>query len=256
MAKKQSSKKGSKRKNRFEVEYNIQEYSCDTLSKSVSNFHIKSPHKLNEKQRNIMEKMVDSTSKIVMVDGRWGTGKSYLAVLAALKLYQSESADKIYYIRTPCESTNTSKLGYLPGDVESKTAMFNIVMLEKLDEFLDSAVSKRLVDEKAVEFLAPAFIRGRNLTNCVMICDEASNFSFEDILLLVTRMGENCKMFLVGDSFQNDIGKKSGFIKFFDLMNDDESRGHGIYNFTMADKNDIVRSGIIKYVMEKAGIIK
>jgi phosphate starvation-inducible protein PhoH len=213
------------------------------------------PHKHSEKQNKILESMISRDTKIVTIDGFWGTSKSYLAVLAALQLLQRNLIKKIIYIRTPCESSNTARIGTLPGDLSAKMAGFNVVLEEKLEEFLDGEVIKNLFNTKVIECIPPGMLRGRNFADSVLICDEASNFSWEDILLICTRMGENTRMFMIGDSFQNDIGKKSGFLKFLDKINDSECAEQGIHNFKMREKDDIVRSGFIRFLMEKVGIL-
>ena len=219
-------------------------------------FAITTPFKHNPKQRAILEKMLDKHTNMVMIDGLWGTSKTYLAMLAALKLLQQNEVEKIYYIRTPCESSNTAKIGTLPGDLAEKTAFATEVAHEKLQEFVKPLVMKGLIDSQVVEAIPPSFLRGRSFTKAVLVCDEASNFSWTDLLLICSRMGEGCRMFLVGDSYQNDIGSKSGFKRFFDTFNDQESVDQGIWCFEMKSKEDIVRSGIIRFIMEKTGVLK
>jgi phosphate starvation-inducible PhoH-like protein len=219
-------------------------------------FAITVPHKHNPKQKEILSKMLDPTTHMLLIDGLWGTSKSYLAILAALKLLQQGEVEKIYYIRSPCESSNTAKVGTLPGGLEEKMQFYNIIINDKLEEFVKPLIAKELIESKTFDALPPSFLRGRSFNKTVLICDESSNFSFEDILLICTRMGEGCKMFMVGDSYQNDVGKKSGFLRFFHTMNDQQSKDQGIHCYEMKDPEDIVRSGIIRYVMEKTGVLK
>jgi phosphate starvation-inducible protein PhoH len=200
--------------------------------------------------------MMDYRTKMVLIDALWGTSKTYLAVLSALNLLNSGTINKIYYVRSPIESSDTAKIGLLPGDLSEKTASYMAVMEEKLAEFLPYNQVNRLIQEEYVEFLPPGFMRGRSLDNAVLICDESSNFSWKDLLLISSRLGANSKMFVVGDSFQNDIGNKSGFERFFNLFhNDEDSKTNGIHTFTMKNKEDILRSGFIRFVMEKAGVL-
>lgn len=214
------------------------------------------PFELTIKQQNILEHMMDNKTKMVLLDCLWGTGKTFISVLAALSLLQKKKIEKIYYVRTPKESSNTASIGYLPGDASEKMQSYNIVMEEKLEELLSPTQIKSLIADKTIEFLPPGFMRGRSLKNSVLICDEASNFSWEDILLICSRLGENSKIFMVGDSFQNDIGKKSGFVKFIDIFNDEESRENGVYYFEMKSKEDIVRSGFVRFLMDKINAVK
>jgi phosphate starvation-inducible PhoH-like protein len=229
---------------------NHQSSSMKTKKKKTE-LNIEQPFTLTDKQRIIFEQMISVDTRVTILDCLWGTGKTYLSVLAALHLYDKKKIEKIYYVRTPKESSNTASLGYLPGDMDTKMAGYNIVMEEKLSEFLPPDQVKALFDDKIVEYLPPNFIRGRSFRNSVLICDEASNFSWEDILLICSRLGENSRIFLIGDSFQNDIGKKTGFAKFINIFNDEDSRENGVFYFEMKAKEDVVRSGFVRFLMEK-----
>lgn len=217
---------------------------------------IKVPHQLTDKQKDILKRMTDYKTKMVLIDGVWGSSKSYISVLSAITLLSTGNGNKIYYVRSPVESSDTAKIGTLPGDLNEKMVGFAGVVEEKLAEFLPYNQVNRLLKEEYVEFLPPGFMRGRSLENAILICDEASNFSWKDLLLISSRLGNNSKMFVIGDSYQNDIGNKSGFERFFDLFhNDDESKQNGVHTFTMKDKDDVLRSGFVKFVMEKAGVL-
>lgn len=216
---------------------------------------IREKHQHTEKQVNILNKMLDKNTKIVALDAVWGSSKTYLSVLAALKLLSEGKTRKIYYVRTPCESSDSAKIGILPGTLQERLAGYDAVMFEKLEEFLPEGQVNKLISEGYIEFLPPGFLRGRTFSNSTIIADEASNFSRADLLLLTSRMGERTKLFLIGDSFQNDIGNKSGFRWFYNLINDEESKEQGCFCFEMRNKEDILRSGFIRFLMEKIGVI-
>lgn len=199
--------------------------------------------------------LVDSDNHLYITDHCIVTHNTYCSVYSALKLLARGQIEKIYYVRTPCESSNTAKIGTLPGSLQERLAGYNAVMEEKLVEFIPFNIATKLIKDGVVEYLPPGLIRGRNLTDAVLICDEASNFSWEDILLICSRLGTNSRLYMIGDSFQNDIGKKSGFKKFYDIMNTEKSVEQGIHCHQMRDKSDIVRSGIIRYIMETVGVI-
>jgi len=200
--------------------------------------------------------LVDAPNHLYLTDDCIVTHNTFISVLSALTLMSTGSINKIYYVRSPVESSDTAKIGTLPGDLAEKTGAYMAVMEEKLAEFLPYNQVNRLIQDQYVEFLPPGFMRGRSLDNSVLICDEASNFSWKDMLLISSRLGVNSRMFVIGDSFQNDIGNKSGFERFFNLFqNDEESKTNGIHTFTMKNKEDILRSGFIRFVMEKAGVL-
>ena len=110
---------------------------------------------------------------------------------------------------------------------------------------------QRLIDDNRVHVLPVGHIRGLSWNCKTIIVDEASCLSYEDLILLISRVGEFCKVFIIGDTFQNDIGAKSGFEDFYKLFDDEESRKHGIYTFKFNEITDIVRSELLQFVMTK-----
>jgi phosphate starvation-inducible PhoH-like protein len=94
------------------------------------------------------------------------------------------------------------------------------------------------------------YLRGSSWKNKVVIADEAQNFTYKELTTLITRIGDNCKLFICGDFMQSDINGKSGFAPMFDLFNDEESEEKGIYSFKFG-KEDILRSSILKYIISK-----
>jgi len=225
-------------------------------SKIDFDLNIQVRHELTEKQKVILEKMEAKDSRIINIDGVFGVAKTYCAVLAALRLLKEGKTRKIYYIRNPVEASDCAKVGYLKGDLSQKTEVYDEVMFEKLSEFLSESQANKLINEGYVECIPPNYLRGRSFNNCTLICDEAANFSFPNFLLIISRMGERTRAFFLGDSeVQKDI-KNSGFKEFCQAFNDEESQEHGIWNFEMRDPSDILRSGFLRFAMEKLGIAK
>jgi len=134
-------------------------------------------------------------------------------------------------------------------------AAYNAIMTDKLNEMLPSAEAKKLIDEGFIEFIPPGLIRGRSFNATAIIVDECSQLTWEDLLLIISRAGEFTRIFFVGDNFQKDI-RNSGFSKFFKTFDDEDSKNHGIFTFELKDKADIVRSGFLRYVMEKVGTLQ
>lgn len=218
--------------------------------------NIRVRHELTEKQKTILEKMEHKDTRIVNINALWGTSKTYCSVLAALNLLKEGKTRKIYYIRNAVEAVDCAKIGLLKGDVSEKTEVYNEVFIEKLHEFLPENQINRLISEDYVECLPPNYLRGRSFNNCTLICDEASNMSLNLFALVVSRMGERTRAFFLGDSeVQSDI-RNGGFREFCDFFNDEESKENGVWNFEMRDTSDILRSGFIRFAMEKMGIAK
>jgi predicted ribonuclease YlaK len=218
---------------------------------------IKERNDLTEKQKNILQTALDKKTKCVFIDGLYGTSKSYMAVLAALKLLDSKRIDEIIFIRNPVESSTTGKLGFMPGTSEEKMAPYNAILFDKLEEMLPESDTSKLKKDNRINCHPVGFVRGRSWNCKAVIVDEASSMTWDDLFLILTRCGEFTRIFFIGDSVnQNDIGAKSGFRKMFDLFNDEESRNFGIHCFELREYCDIVRSGLLRFVMEKAGLIK
>ena len=217
---------------------------------------IRCRYRLTERQNAILEVAADKGTKVVMIDGYWGTSKSMLSVLASLKLMNEKKLSGIVYIRNLIESTSSGKVGLLPGSLEERTAPYNAILFDKLSELIPKADVDRLKKEERIECIPVSFLQGKTFNRKAIIIDEAASMSYEDLLLAISRVGEHCKVFIIGDStFQLTIGAKSGFRRFFDHFNDMESKEHGVYVFELKEQEDILRSGLLRWVMTKVGVI-
>lgn len=219
--------------------------------------NIKERNDLTEKQKLIFEIASNKNTKCIFIDGLYGSSKSYLAVMSALKLLNSKRVDEIIFIRNPVESSTTGRIGFIPGTSEEKMAPYNAILFDKLEEMLPEADVSKLKKDNRISCHPVGFVRGRSWNCKAVIVDEASSMTWDDLFLILTRCGEFTRIFFIGDSVnQNDIGAKSGFRKMFDLFNDQESKDFGIHCFELREYSDIVRSGLLRFVMEKAGLIK
>jgi len=221
------------------------------------NLNIKERTDLTEKQKEILNIAANKNTKCVFIDGLYGTSKSYLAVMSSLKLLNAKKVDEVIFIRNPVESSTTGKIGFIPGTSEEKMAPYNAILFDKLEEMLAESDIAKLKKDNRINCHPVGFVRGRSWNCKVVIVDEASSMTWDDLFLILTRCGEFTRIFFIGDSVnQNDIGAKSGFRKMFDLFNDQESKDFGIHCFELREYSDIVRSGLLRFVMEKSGLIK
>lgn len=219
--------------------------------------NIRERNDLTQKQISILETMLARDTRCVFIDGTYGTGKTWLSVLAALKLLENGRCDGLIYVRNPVESSTTGKLGALPGLYEEKISPYGAPLYEKLDELLCTGDINALMKDSRIETLALGYARGRSFNCKAIIVDEATSMTYDDLVLLLTRCGEFTRIFLIGDSLQqNDIGAKTGFKRMFNVFNDLESKANGIFTFEMRGENDIVRSKILRFIMNKVGTIK
>ena len=185
--------------------------------------------------------------EVTLVRGPAGTGKTILALQTALKLYQLGQIDKIYYVRNDPDSDLGSKdLGALPGTKEEKLAPLLGPILDNIYELCSYGKAKYIIDKEIIEVIPFQFLRGRSLMNKFVIADEMQNVPPQGILTLLTRLGRNTRMVLMGDSKQKDTKGRYG-----DGLNDAWTRlrhvdGVGLVTFGL---EDIQRSGIIKDIM-------
>ena len=204
---------------------------------------------LNEKQKQFLELAMDKSTKIVFVSGPAGTSKTYMAIYAALTLLNQRRVSDLIYIRSAVESSE-AKLGFLPGEADEKMAPYIQPLMDKMAELLPKSDIDSLVKEQRISAIPVGFLRGLNWNAKVIITDEAQNMTYKELFTLITRTGEFSKVFILGDPEQSDINGRSGFIKLISYFEDEESRQNGIHVFRLTD-DDIVRSGLVKFIIKK-----
>lgn len=204
---------------------------------------------LTEKQLELINLILDKNTKVVFINGPAGTSKTFCAIYCGLKLLADKRVSHISYVRTIIESASKS-LGSLPGDQNLKMEPFLMPLMEKLEEFLSVPDRKRLIAEEKVKGIPVNYLRGASMNAQYIICDEAQNFTRKEMVTAITRLGQFSKMIFVADPAQSDVNGASGFMPLFDLFNDETSRANGIHCFTFT-KDDVVRSGILKYICER-----
>jgi phosphate starvation-inducible protein PhoH and related proteins len=204
---------------------------------------------LTPKQQAFMELALDKNTKMMLILGPAGTTKTYLAILAALKLLQSHRVSDLIYVRSIVESADV-KMGTLPGEADDKMSPYTRPLVDKLDELLPRGDIQYLIKDKRVEGLPIGYLRGLNWNAKVIIGDEMQNCTKKELITLMTRTGEFSKVFLLGDPQQSDINGKSGFQSIYNLFSDEESYGQGISTFQFFEE-DCLRSELVKYIIKK-----
>ena len=217
--------------------------------------YIKSIYPVGKKEAQCI--MVENSSHLYVTDDFILTHNTTVSVGVALELLNQKAVDGIIYIRNPLEATSSAKIGTLPGTLAEKMAPYNAILHDKLSEFLDKPDADRLIAESRIEFFPVGLIQGKTFSCKAIIIDEAASMSHDDLLLAVSRVGERCKVFVIGDStFQLTLGQKSGFKRFFDAFNDEESMENGVFTFELKEEKDILRSGLLRFIMKKCGVLK
>ncbi len=218
----------------------------DKLSKTLD-IHYQYP--ITDKQRQLLDIILDKNTKVVFVSGPAGTAKTLIGVYAGLLLLNDKKVSDFLYVRSVIESASKS-LGALPGELLAKFEPYVMPLNDKLSEMLAKPDIEYLHKDKRVEGIPINFLRGSSHNVKYILADESQNFTTKELTTLITRLGQFSKMVICGDPMQSDVNGSSGFAKMADLFNDQESRAHGIHYFSFT-RDDIVRSQILRYIMER-----
>lgn len=159
------------------------------------------PKSINQEKYIIA--LTDPEIDIVMVSGPAGTGKTYLAMLAALQAMRNGECDRIILTR-PAVAVDDEKHGFLPGDLNSKMEPWVRPLFDVIKEYYTTKEIEYMLDEQVIEITPLAFCRGRNFKHSWVILDEAQNATPSQIKMLMTRIGEGSKIVITGDVEQTD----------------------------------------------------
>ena len=151
------------------------------------------------------------TKPIVFGMGPAGTGKTYLATAFAAEQLYYRKINKLIITRPAVEAAGEN-LGFLPGELEDKFRPYLIPFLDTLYEKLGKSYVEYLIKEGTIEAVPLGFMRGRSFKNALAILDEAENTNEAQMRLILTRLGENCRILINGDEAQKDIEGPSGLM--------------------------------------------
>lgn len=192
------------------------------------------------------QKLIDAFEKndMVFAVGPAGTGKTYLSVALAVKALKEKTAKKIILSRPAVEAGE--KLGFLPGDMKDKIDPYLQPLYDALEDMLPTMRLQDMMDKHIVQIAPLAFMRGRTLSDAVVILDEAQNTTQQQIRMFLTRMGWNTKMIITGDMTQIDLPhqQKSGLKEALSILNGIE----GISVVKLGQK-DIVRHKLVTRIV-------
>jgi phosphate starvation-inducible PhoH-like protein len=213
------------------------------------NFKICNKFKFNDVHQTFVDLVMMDTTKIVFIDGPAGSAKSYLSVYIGLQMLKAKQISQIIYLRSIIESSSKS-IGALKGFLADKFEPYTEIMKQKLDEIVGGKVGEELIKNEYIKCMPVNFIRGLTFKDALVIVDESQNLDSKELTTILTRFGENSKFVIIGDSFQADIGNKSGFSKIRQAFDDIESEEKGIHSLIFGE-NEIVRSEILKFIVKK-----
>ena len=196
----------------------------------------------SENQQRLVEAY--EQKDMVFAIGPAGTGKTYTAIALAVKALKEKTARKIILCRPAVEAGE--KLGFLPGDMKDKIDPYLQPLYDALEDMIPQVKLQDMMEKKVIQIAPLAFMRGRTLSDAVVILYEAQNTTPAQIRMFLTRMGWNTKMMITGDLTQVDLpkGQRSGLREAYDLLRDIE----GI-SFIEMNQKDIVRHKLVTRIV-------
>ncbi len=236
----------SLRKNNLILENLKMQISNDTAN--IENFTITKTSKCDvigksKRQNSYLE--ILKKKQIIFATGPAGTGKTFLAVAAAVSQLMENKFDRIILSRPAVEAGE--KLGFLPGDLKEKVDPYLRPLYDSLYDLMPSDMAIRKIQAAEIEIAPLAFMRGRTLNNSFVILDEAQNATYNQIKMFLTRCGKNSRMVVTGDPSQTDLTRRSdsGLIRSIRIL-------EGIEDIEVINFNakDIVRDKMVTKIIE------
>lgn len=194
------------------------------------------PRSIN--QKDYIRTIAENT--ITFCQGIAGSGKTHIAIGMALEYLLDNKVEKIIITRPIIEAGE--RLGYLPGTAEEKIHPYLLPLLDEVEYFMDVKFYSQLKYSRLIEIVPLGLMRGRNFHNCFIVADECQNASYDQLKMLLTRIGKESKMVLTGDVAQSDLPKyqKGGFANMMKLLTGIDGIG-----MSYLQPTDIVRNPII-----------
>lgn len=193
------------------------------------------------------QKLIDAYEKddMIFAVGPAGTGKTYLSIALAVKALKEKTAKKIILSRPAVEAGE--KLGFLPGDMKDKIDPYLQPLYDALEDMIPAVKLQDMIEKNIIQIAPLAFMRGRTLSDAVVILDEAQNTTPAQIRMFLTRMGWNTKMIITGDMTQIDLPRdqKSGLKEALSILSNVE----GISVIDL-QKEDIVRHKLVTRIVK------
>ncbi|MDY4852475.1 MAG: PhoH family protein [Prevotella sp.] len=196
----------------------------------------------SDRQQQLVEAFC--RNDMVFAVGPAGTGKTYLSIALAVKALKEKTIKKIILSRPAVEAGE--KLGFLPGDMKEKIDPYLQPLYDALEDMLPAAKLQDLMEKHVIQIAPLAFMRGRTLSDAVVILDEAQNTTCAQLRMFLTRMGWNSKMIITGDMTQIDLPShtKSGLKEALEILRDIE--GIGVVEL---GQKDIVRHKLVTRIV-------
>lgn len=202
-------------------------------------------------QEDYIADLLNPNLSIVFATGPAGTGKTMLAVLAAIKALRYGDITKIVITR-PAVGVEGEKHGFLPGDLNQKMEPWTRPIFDVFHEHYSPKDTARMLEEQIIEISPLAYMRGRNLKHSFIIADEMQNSTVNQMKMLLTRLSEGSKMVLTGDLKQMDrqFHNDNGLLDFIERLSENNSKTISLVKF---DYKDIQRHPVVAEVLKLYG---
>jgi phosphate starvation-inducible PhoH-like protein len=198
----------------------------------------------SDNQKEYIRTVAENT--ITFCQGLAGSGKTHIAIGMALEYLLDSKVNRIIITRPVLEAGE--KIGYLPGTAEEKLHPYLLPIIDEINHFIPIAQYTSLKLNNKIEVVPLGLMRGRNFHNCFIVADECQNASYEQLKMLLTRVGHDSKLILTGDVGQSDLNRhlQGGFINMIRALDNLE----GIGNCKL-ESSDIVRNPIIGKILAR-----
>ena len=197
-------------------------------------------------QEQLILNLLDPSQHIVMASGPAGTGKTYLAMLAAIKALKTGSTERIVLTR-PAVGVEDEQHGFLPGTLEEKMAPWTRPLFDVLREYYSTRDVLAMLEDQTIEISPLAYMRGRTFKNAWIIADEMQNATPGQMKMLLSRIGENSKIVVTGDIEQADRrATENGLLDIVQRLQKQASNGIAVCSL---EQRDIQRHPIIDKVL-------
>ena len=198
-------------------------------------------------QERLVRALLAEDQHIVVTAGPAGTGKTYLAMLAAVRAFRAGEVDRIVLTR-PAVGVENEQHGFLPGDLNQKMDPWVRPLTDILREYYRQPDVLAMLAEQTIEIAPLAFMRGRSFRNAFIIADESQNISKAQMMMLLTRIGQGSKIVITGDAEQTD--HKRGSNGLVDLC--ERLQKGGVKGITVCelDERDVQRHHLIKDILK------
>lgn len=185
-----------------------------------------------------------SKNDMMFAIGPAGSGKTYTAIALAVSALKSKQVRKIILSRPAVEAGE--KLGFLPGDMKDKIDPYLQPLYDALEDMIPPFKLKEYIEDHVIQIAPLAFMRGRTLSDAVIILDEAQNATNQQIKMFITRLGFNSKMIITGDITQIDLPNgQSGLVNAMQILKNVKGISHIEF-----DKQDIIRHKLVSRIVE------